>query len=460
MTAYFFRDANEKRRLMGAAETSIAKPWRREVYVQLAGFPHPVLGHELAHVVAGAFGRGPLRVAGAAGGFWPNPGLIEGVAVATSPDDDELADAQWARAMLDLGILPRAWRLFSFGFLGENAAKSYTLAGAFVEWISRARGAAVVRAWYGGASLEALTGASWTSLDEAFRESLRGLTMPPEASSYASAKFARPSVWARKCPHAIDALNREGDRCRDDHRFARAASLYEEVLQHDPRDWHARFEQGRIDAFFGDSEVDTGRGRAELARMADDEGAPRTWRDRAAEALADDDLGRGLDERAAVAYRTLEARTLDEDAGRTLEVKARAAGDASSRRALLDFLVGRPGHPVDSWLGALSLGVWAEEKLGSVAAYLVGKNLATRGEHARAVPWLDRALDAGVPTARIGRELFRQRAVCACVLGDREALEHVRRGVLGEGSPFGEGPGNGRREWLLGFIARCGGREP
>ncbi len=126
LTAFVFADANQKRRLMGAADTSIAKPWRREVYVQVAGYPHPVLGHEVAHVVAGSFARGPFRVAGAVGGLLPNPGLIEGIAVATSPDDDELTDGQWARAMLDLGILPDTKALFSLGFLGQNAAKSYT----------------------------------------------------------------------------------------------------------------------------------------------------------------------------------------------------------------------------------------------------------------------------------------------------------------------------------------------
>ena len=51
-------------RLMGAADTYIAKPWREEVYLQTASYPHPVLGHEIAHVVAGTFGRGPFRVAG------------------------------------------------------------------------------------------------------------------------------------------------------------------------------------------------------------------------------------------------------------------------------------------------------------------------------------------------------------------------------------------------------------
>jgi len=62
--AFFFRDAAEKKRLMGAGDTYIAKPWRKEVYLQMGAYPHPVLGHELAHVVAGSFGRGPFRIAG------------------------------------------------------------------------------------------------------------------------------------------------------------------------------------------------------------------------------------------------------------------------------------------------------------------------------------------------------------------------------------------------------------
>ncbi|MDP9037272.1 MAG: hypothetical protein M3O50_20935 [Myxococcota bacterium] len=457
MTAYVFRDADEKRRLMGAAETSIAKPWRREIYVQLSGFPHPVLGHEIAHVLSGTFGRGPLRIAGAAGGLWPNPGLIEGIAVAASPDDDELTVAQWARAMLDLGILPRAERLFSLGFLGDNAAKSYTAAGAFVGWILHERGAEVVRAWYGGASLEAMTGRPWEGLDDAFREALRHLEMPPEASSYARAKFSRPSVWARQCPHAVDALNRDGDRCRDEHRVARAVSFYDRALAHDPRDWHARFERARLGMVAGDDPAQRVRARSDLARMEEDEGAPRTWRDRALEALADDEWARGDADHVASVYRALAARTLDEDSGRTLEVKALAVGDPSGRPAILDLLLGRPGHPVDAWLGAMSLGVWAEERHAALPAYLAGKNLATRNEHARAAAWLDEALETGAPTARIGRELLRQRAICACALGDRLSLGRVRDRVVAPGSPFDEARGEGRRDWLLRFVARCGG---
>jgi hypothetical protein len=451
LTAFVFHDSDEKRRLMGAADTSIAKPWRREVYVQASAFPHPVLGHEIAHVVAGSFGHGPFRIAGSVGGLLPNPGLIEGTAVATSPDDDELSDAQWARAMLDLDILPSIHDLFSLSFLGENASKSYTVAGAFVTWVLDRWGPGVLRAWYAGGSIEGLTGESWASLEEQFRAVLGALVMPAEATSYARAKFERPSVWARRCPHVVDALDRRADLCTGEHRFARAVALYDAALSRDVHDWHALLGRSRVEMGFGDEDG----GRAELAALAADEHAPRTWRDRAEEALADDDLSRGKDARAAASYRALAARTLDEDVARTLEVKAISVDNPPARRAIVDLLVGEPGRPLDPWLGALAIGQWAEETHEPLAGYLVGKNLALHDEYGRAAAWLDRALDVGVSSPRIGRELLRQRAICACALSDRDALAQVKERTEAPGSPFA-GTSGGRRDWVLRFIARCG----
>jgi hypothetical protein len=455
LTAFVFRDTEEKRRLMGAADTSIAKPWRREVYVQASGYPHPILGHEIAHVVAGSFARGPFHVAGGVAGLWPNPGLIEGTAVAASPDDDELTDAQWARAMLDAGILPVASDLFSLDFLGENASKSYTVAGAFVSWVLDRWGAKVLRDWYGGGSIEVLTGESWAALDGHFRDTLRAFVMPEGATAYAKAKFERPSVWGRRCPHVVDALDRGADKCRDEHRFTRAVGLYGEALDRDPHDWHARLDRARIEVRYGDE----ARGRAALVELSKDDGVPRTWRDRAVEALADDDLVRGQDAPAVGAYRDLAGRSLDEDAARTLEVKALAVDNPPARRAIIDLLIGEPGRPVDTWLGPLSLGTWAEETHQPLAGYLVGKNLTNHEQYARAAVWLDRALDSGVPTARVGRELLRQRAVCACAMVDGDALVRVRQAVTAPASPF-EGSSGGRREWVLQLIDRCSRGQP
>jgi hypothetical protein len=451
LTAFVFADAGDKRRLMGAADTSIAKPWRREVYVQLAAYPHPVLGHEIAHVVAGTFAHGPFRVGGS---YWlPNPGLIEGLAVATSPDDDELTDGQWARAMLDLGTLPQVRDLFSLDFLGVSAQKSYTVAGAFVAWVLERWGSEVVRAWYGGGSIEALTGEPWSALETDFRGWLRALRMPRDATAYARAKFERPSVWARRCPHVVDALNRDADKCRDEHRLARADALYARALARDPRDYHAQMGRAKM-AVQSRDPSESARGREDLEQIAEDDLAPRTWRDRAEEALADDDLVRGRALAAAAAYREIAARTLDEDAARTLEVKAVAAQDVLARSAVVDLLLAQPGRPQEPWLGALSLGSWMEQSKAPLAEYLAGKNLALHGDWTRAAATLDRALAAGELTPRIAREALRQRAIGACVLRDAGTLSSVKQAVLSPTSPFA-GTAGGRRDSLLRLLARC-----
>lgn len=277
--------------------------------------------------------------------------------------------------------------------------------------------------------------------------------MPRDATAYARAKFERPSVWARKCPHVVDALNRDADRCRDEHRLARADALYARALDRDPRDQHAQMARAKMAAQSRDP-AEWARGRDELGRIAADEQAPRTWRDRAEEALADDNLVRGRAEEAAAAYREIAGRTLDEDVARTLEVKALAAEAPSARRAIVDLLLAEPGRPQDSWLGALSLGDWVQATRAPLAEYLAGKNLMLHDEWARAAPALDRALDGGDPTPRIGRELLRQRAIGACVLRDAGTLQRVKEALLAPSSPFA-GSAGGRRDSVLRLLARC-----
>ena len=454
ITAFFFRDAAEKKRLMGAADTYIAKPWRREVYLQVAPYPHPVLGHEIAHVVAGSFGRGPFRIAGAAGGLWPNPGLIEGIAVAASPDDDELTDAQWARAMLDLKILPKMSDVFSFGFLGANSSKSYTLAGAFVRFVIDRWGVATARRWFGGEDITVLTSMPWGALDEAFRVELAKYKLSPDALAFAKAKFDRPSVFGRTCPHVIDALKREASKCESNKQIVKATGLYESALARDPHDFGARTQLGAMLVRFGDAD----RGRTELRAVADDDKAPMTSRERARDALADDELLRAEFEAAARDYAALAARAVDEDVGRTLEVKALAATNLPARRAVQALLIGAPGRSPDAFAGALWLGVWSNQGADPLADYLVGRNLMQHGWHAEAASFFDRALASPAPTPRIGRELLRQRAIAACALGDAVQVGRVRALVRSAdgapAGPFADGYG-GRLEWVERMLARC-----
>ncbi len=452
--AFFFKDEQEKKRLMGAAHVYIAKPWREEVYLQLSGYPHPVLGHELAHVIAGSFGRGPFKIAGEAGGLLPNPGLIEGIAVFGSPHDDDLSDVQWARAMKAIGILPPMKRVFSLTFLGDSSSKSYTLAGAYIAWVAKTYGTDKVRAWYAGGDLPTLVGKDWDTLESEYRAHLDGVPLPPEAESFARAKFGRPGIFGRKCPHLVDALRQEADACRDTQRYAEAIANYRAALSKDPLDHASRHGLAQTERRHGDRE----RGRVLLREIAAAERTPRTFRDRAEDALADADFLDGHHEAAAARYAKLASESLDEDVARTLEVKAIAAREPSARDAIQALLLGDATHGPDVFVGGVELGRWeASTSKSALVSYLVGRNLVQRGFFEQGAAALDEAASAEppLPTARLLRETLRQRAVAACALGDGAALARVHALVEAPRVDAFTGAAGGRRDGVLRMIARC-----
>jgi tetratricopeptide (TPR) repeat protein len=450
ITAFFFRDAGEKRRLMGAEHTYIAKPWREEVYLQMDHYPHPVLGHELAHVVAGSFGAGPFRIAGSFGGLVPNPGLIEGIAVAASPDDDDVTDLAWAKTMMDLGILPPMRKIFSLGFLGEASAKSYTLAGAFVTWALETYGADKVRAWYHGAPLEELVGVPWEAIEAKFREALGKVVVAKEAAAVAKARFDRPSVFGRRCPHVVDALRRKADGCRDARQVDEAIAGYLAVLKEDPRDPSAKVSLAYVERRYRDRQ----KGRASLEAVESDRDMPKPSRDRASEALADTDFTDGAFAEAEVRYTRLAASVLDEDQARTFEVKALAARRDDLRGPVGLFLMGERERSPDPFVGGVALGrALASHPDDALLLYLVGRNAIQRGHVESGIEHLEKALATGtLPTERLTREALRQLAQGACATGNVGLVERVRTSVVAPRSPFHEG---GRKDMVVALLDRC-----
>jgi tetratricopeptide (TPR) repeat protein len=452
LTAYLFISATEKRRQMGALHTSIAKPWRREVYVQSSGYPHPILAHEIAHVVAGSFAPGPFRTAGTVHGMKPNPGLIEGVAVAASPDEDDLTPAQWSRAMLELGLLPPLDTVFTLGFLGESSARAYTAAGAFVGFVRETYGAKAVRRWYGGEPIAAVTGATLHDLEGRFRQRLEQEPLPDVARAIAKARFERPSVWGRTCPHDVDRFRLAAVVAQQHGDYIEAERSYKRVIDLDRHDEDARLGLARC-ALRRNQED---HAKAVLASLADDQKVSRPVRDRALTMLADFAMQQGEYDRAASGYGMLEARTLDEDTLRTIEVKMTALGDPRARRAIAELLVGSAERGVDLATAMALLGAWiGEDPTDGLPEYLLGRDLASRGLYTEAAERFDRALAKRLPVGRVLREALRQRVIVACALQDVASAKKV----YGIWADKGGEPSATRRDSLRQLVERCTG-EP
>jgi tetratricopeptide (TPR) repeat protein len=417
--------------------------------LQASSYPHPVVAHELAHVVAGAFARGPFRVAGPLGGWFPDPGRIEGFAVAAAADeDDELTPEEWAASMLKLGILPEITRVFQLDFLSLNASSAYTVAGAFVSFVRERHGASALRAWYGGAAIESVTGGKGlAALDVDFRRELSRLTVPERALATAKLRFERPAFFSRLCPRIVDrALGTATQRLGvgDTEGAARA---YGEVLELDPGNVDARFGLANC-ARRGD---DPARGLNAYRALEGDARVPELLRAGALEASGDIELSLGNLKQAEALYAKSAARVFDEARRRTLDVKRYAATDRG-REAIVALLVGdRELGP--SWdVAAPLIQAWADrDPSDDVPLYLIGRNLVLAGRYREGARYLDSSLALEPRIASVRREALRLRLIAACAL--RDALSVERALETAQADPD---LSRAQRTGLARAAARCG----
>jgi tetratricopeptide (TPR) repeat protein len=457
VTVYLFASDGEKGALMGAVSTYIAKPWRAEVYIQAAGFPHPTLGHELAHVVTGSFAPGPFKVAGPLGGWIPDPGRIEGIAVAAAPgEDDDFTLYEWSRALLDLKLLPEMPSVFRLGFLAKQSSTAYTVAGAFISWLHDTYGATAVRDWYSGKRIEDVTGGkSLSALDNDFRAHLAKIELRPALLAMAKARFDRPSIFGRVCPRRVDrdlALA-EGRLNAGDILGAREA--FHSLLKVEQDNTRARLGLALCDVREGSLDSAIKRYQA----LATDPRLSVLERAAALEARGDISVMAEKPEEAVRAYAEVAKLDADEDRQRTLEVKMIAAFEKPTSGVRL-LLIGDPKRGPSWDEAAPALG--AEAATGNaLSQYLLGRNLWNHGRPEGALHYLDRALDANEarreytwpPAQSIVREASRLRLLVTCA-----APKSGRAQALDVGKRFREDPAApaAKKEAIARFTRRCG----
>lgn len=457
VTVYLFASDAEKGYLMGAVSTYIAKPWRAEVYIQAAGFPHPTLGHELAHVVSGSFAPGPFRVAGPLGGWIPDPGRIEGIAVAAAPgEDDDFTLYEWSRALLDLNLLPPMPDVFRLGFLAKQSSTAYTVAGAFISWLHDTYGAQAVRDWYGGEPIEAVArGKSLAALDSDFRAHLRKIELRPALLAMAKARFDRPSIFGRVCPRRVDRDLQLAESRLNAGDLRGARDAFHALLTVEQNNTRARLGLALCDVRDGALESAVKRYQA----LATDPRLSVLERAAALEARADINVMAGNPQDAVRAYAEVAKLDADEDRQRTLEVKMMAAFDKPTSGIRL-LLIGDPKRGPSWDEAAPALGVEASTG-NALSQYLLGRNLWLHGRPEAALHYLDAALDpmgrrveyTWPPPISIVREASRLRALVSCAdpQADRtKAAEAAKR--------FGDDPGApaAKKEAGERFARRCG----
>jgi tetratricopeptide (TPR) repeat protein len=431
VTVFTFLSAQQKGALMGASNTYIAKPWRREIYIQSDNYPHPVLSHELAHVVTGTFARGPLKVAGPLGGWIPDPGRIEGFAVAAAPSEDtDHTLLEWTKALKDLDLLPPLRAIFRLTFLGQNSSTAYTVAGAFVGWLRVKQGPLALRSWYAGASVEAAFGGKTLPvLEQEFRADLDQVQLPERVIELARARFDRPAIFGRRCPHVVDRLLQDASAAYERFDLERAAKDYTQSLRLDPSNLSARLGLAACDQRRGaDQEA-----LARYDTLATDPSLTRVERALVLERMGDRALYRADLAAAFRLYTEAERYAFDEHRARAIAVKRYAIDDREGRQAIIDLLIGAPELGSDFVQSSAALGEWAARtpELG-LADYLIGKNLYSRARWRDASAYLERALERRLPLESVRREALRTSVFARCALGDRPSAGAAFRAYMAD----------------------------
>ncbi len=194
---YVFNNRQQKKRLFGAGNADVTKPWQYAVYLSAESWDN-TLKHELVHIFSAEFGTGIFKLAA---GF--NPALIEGIAEAVEgvSYDYELLDftALAYNHNYRLNITPL---LRGFNFFRSNPALGYTYSGAFIKYLIDRYDINKVKKFYSSNDFELVFNKKLEDEEKLFEQYLSEL---PNIAGQKMADyyFGRLSIIQKVCPRYI-----------------------------------------------------------------------------------------------------------------------------------------------------------------------------------------------------------------------------------------------------------------
>jgi hypothetical protein len=234
ITSYVYPTVAAKRRLIGAGETELAKPWSGEVHITRSS-ADDVLKHELVHVVAAPFGMPVLHAS-------LSPGLTEGLAVAVEGNWGYRTLAQYAAAIRAAGISPPVRSLMTpAGFMTASSSVSYVLAGAFCQFLVERYGMRALVQAYRTGDYEGAYDAPLDSLLARWQRSLDSVAVTPADRASVDVLFRRPPIFGKVCARVHARRLRDARLLLQDHRYDEALARYVQLYA----------EGGSIDALSG-----------------------------------------------------------------------------------------------------------------------------------------------------------------------------------------------------------------
>ena len=197
--SYIYTSPEQKKRLMGAKHTSLQDVTGYGLHINFEDFPHPVLKHELAHVLTSEWHS-----------FLPislKLGLHEGIAVAAEWDSGDLDPHQWTRAMHVLNIAPSIRKIMGLGFWLQSGSLSYTVAGSFVRFLVDTYGIEKFKHVFPTGNFEKIYHKNLATLNQEWQAFLDKIVLTNRDLRVAEYRFKHPSIFQEHCAHEVADLS-------------------------------------------------------------------------------------------------------------------------------------------------------------------------------------------------------------------------------------------------------------
>lgn len=202
ISSFIYANASRKRKLFGAGNADVAKPWLKQIYIT-ANSVEKTLKHELSHVILGMFGSRPLLLPSNY-----NPMIIEGFATALTNNFMDFSVEYPVKLAIDNGFAGQLLKDKSgLDFFTVNPLLSYSYSGSFIKYLFQNRGYTQTLNTYKSGNLNSLEG-----FGDLRNEHINFLTNLPSIKNIdlADYLFGSPPIIKKKCIRSIAKYRQKG----------------------------------------------------------------------------------------------------------------------------------------------------------------------------------------------------------------------------------------------------------
>ncbi len=387
--SYIYPDTKTRKKIIGAGETTIANPIHKEIHLIYNSFPHPILKHELTHVMSADFGMDVFKVS-------PKIGLLEGIAVAADWSGDGYTKHQWAKTMIEKGMAPRIQDIIGFGFWYSSAPVSYTLMGSFSRYLIDTYGIDKYKTLYKTGKFDQY-GKSIDDLVDEWTKFLNTVTVPEEAPILAESIFGTPSIFEARCPRRIAALKQKGFNKFKSDDYYNARELFIKALGYNQADPITI--NGLAYSYYFDGKYDKVNDL-----IKDSKSIPSLDRNILANLRANSLWQSGDRGEALRIFSTLRSKPLPADVKREIDIKLSAMAEGGPLEDSIKMYFGTRDEVTR--VNTLQE-IIREYPEYAPAHYLLGRLLFNKNEYQKALPYLLSAEAASFPSPDLEKENMR-----------------------------------------------------